>query len=409
MWTVKHAPKTLAEFVGNSRAKAEFLDWLKNWSPNKRWALLVGPPGVGKTTLVYLAAKAMGMDVVEINRENIGAGFSLDKLAEAVSTSATLLGAGRKMVLVEEVEVTLGGFSDTERFFEVLNRTRVPVVFTMNDQDALYSNRKLYPLRGEHCVQIRFEKVRVDQIEGLLDRVCRLEGVKVEKQVLRVLAENAEGDVRAALNDLQAVCTGEEVVREGDIDWVSRRDTQTYAYRTVLDVIRSQSIYTAKDVVENSLADWDTIFVWLVENLPAYPKPLDSLGACCEALSQASIYKYRAYRFRIYEQMKFAEDFVCYAPQALGDRPFRKLEFPLRLKYLSRSREMRLRFGAVFSVLSKHLHTYEGSPLGSDIPFVAFFAQNSRSFYDWFGQRFGEENAKTLLKLRETGGHEPVE
>lgn len=409
MWTVKHAPKTLEEFVGNRQAKTEFLEWLSNWSPSKKWALLIGPPGVGKTTLVYLAAKQLGMDVVEVNRENIGVGVSLEKLEEAASTTATLFGSRRKIILIEEVEVTLSGFGDTERFFEILRNARVPVVFTMNDQDALYSNRKLYPLRQEHCLQIKFERVRSDQIQALLSKICRLEGVRVEQEVLKELAENAGGDLRAAINDLQAVCSGEQVVGAKDVGWISRRDTEIYAYKTVLDIIRSQSIYSAKSIVASSVADWDTIYAWLVENLPAYPKPLDKIYLCCEALGLASMYAYRAERFRIYDQKKFAEDFLCYAPQTLGERPFRKLEFPLRLKYLSKSRDLRLRLSMVSALLSSYLHASEISPSSSDIPFIAFFAQKSRVFYEWFEKRFGEEYAKTLVRLREGVGHEPVE
>jgi len=127
--------------------------------------------------------------------------------------------------------------------------------------------------------------------------------------------------------------------------------------KPVLDLIRSQSIYTAKNIVTNSVADWDTIYAWLAENLPAYTKPPETIQECCDALSKASVYAYRADRFRVYEQRKFAEDFMCYAPQLLGEKPFRKLEFPLRLKYLSRSREMRMKLNALSAMLSDYLHT----------------------------------------------------
>ncbi|MEM0320895.1 MAG: AAA family ATPase [Thermoprotei archaeon] len=399
MWTVKHAPKTLEEFVGNRQAKTEFIGWLSKWTPKSRWALLIGPTGVGKTTLVYLAAKTFGMDVIEVNRENIGIGVSVEQLSESVSTTATLFGESRKLVLIEEVEVTLSAYTDTERLFEVLKNSRVPVVFTMNDQDALYSNRKLFPLRQEWCKQIKFERVRTDQIQSCLGKICRLEGIGVEQEVLKDIAENSIGDLRAAINDLQAVCTGEQVVRSTDINWVTRRDTQIYAYKSVLDLIRSQSIYTAKNIIENTVADWDTIYAWLVENLPAYPKSFEEIYACCEALSVASIYAYRAERFRIYEQKKFAEDFVCYAPQLLGERPFRKLEFPLRLKYLSRSREMRMKLNSLSAALSVYLHKSENGLNDSDTPYIALFAGASKIFYEWFERRFGPEAAKTLVEL----------
>ncbi len=408
-WTIKYAPKTLDEFVGNKSAKTSLLDWLKNWGPSKRWALLIGPPGVGKTTLVYLVAKTFGFDVVEVNRENIGVSVDLAKLSEAVSTTATLFGGSRKIVLVEEVEVTLSGFPEADRLFDVLNSTRVPVVFTMNDQDALYSNRKLYPLRQAHCIQIRFEKVRVDQIQSYLGKICFQEDVGVEQEVLRDIAENAGGDIRAAINDLQAICSGEQVVRESDINWIAKRDTQVYAYKTVLDLIRSQSIYTAKSVLSESVADWDTVFAWLTENLPGYPKPFEVLHECCLTLGIASIYAYRADRFRVYEQKKFAEDFMCFAPQTLGEKPFRKLEFPFRMKYLSRSRELRNKLSSLSRALSVYLHSSQSSYADSDVPFLALFAKSNQAFYEWFSRRFGEEPARFLVKLLDKPQHEAVD
>jgi replication factor C large subunit len=409
MWTVKYAPKTLEEFVGNKQAKTAFYEWLDKWTPKNRWALLIGPPGVGKTTLVYLVANTLGLDVIEVNRENIGVSVTLEKLSETASTTATLFGASRKLILIEEVEVTLSAFTETERLFEVLKNTRVPVVFTMNDQDALYSNRKLYYLRQEYCTQIKFDRVRSDQIQGLLGKICRSEGVSVEQEVLKDIAENAGGDLRAAINDLQAVCSGEQVVRSSDINWVTRRDTQIYAYKTVLDLIRSQSIYTAKNIVTNSVADWDTIYAWLAENLPAYTKPPETIQECCDALSKASVYAYRADRFRVYEQRKFAEDFMCYAPQLLGEKPFRKLEFPLRLKYLSRSREIRMKLNALSAMLSDYLHTSENSYVDSDMPFIALFTSVDKTFSEWFERKFGPEAAKTIVRILDKGEHTPIE
>jgi replication factor C large subunit len=402
VWVKKYAPKRVEEIVGNKDAKESFLSWISSWSPTKRpkWALLVGPPGVGKTSLVYAYARENGFELIELNNENLGREITLDKLAELVSTSSSLF-ARKKIVLVESVEVLHLRDSEMAKLFETLEKSRVPVVFTANDQDAIYSSRRLYPLRQqERCAHIAFSRIRKDQIRARLKQICDAEEISVSSNVLDLIAESAQGDLRAAINDLQAFCSGEVSVRESDVQNVYTRDTSVNAYKAVLDILLSPSIATAKNVLTSASVDEETILAWLIENIPDYEKPLENIYRASLVLSRASTFGYLATRLNRYELKKYMLDLMCYSPQPLGEKRYKKLNFPARFKYSARSWEVRMRLIALARVLGAYLHTSRKDAL-RQAPFFALMSQNPK-FGEWFAKIFGDEALESLTLLKKS-------
>ena len=57
MWSEKYRPKKPDQLIGNEEARLALALWLSKWKPGAKAALLVGPPGTGKTTFVNLLAK----------------------------------------------------------------------------------------------------------------------------------------------------------------------------------------------------------------------------------------------------------------------------------------------------------------------------------------------------------------
>lgn len=86
LWTVKYAPQTMKDLVGNASSIAKLQAWLRDWQkslacgfkkPGKdamniyRAVLISGPPGIGKTSAAHMVAKAEGYTPIELNASDV--------------------------------------------------------------------------------------------------------------------------------------------------------------------------------------------------------------------------------------------------------------------------------------------------------------------------------------------------
>ena len=73
-WTERYRPKKAADLEGNEAARKRITMWLESWkkgTPDKKGLLLVGPPGIGKTSIVRAVAEDFGWVVIELNLKNL--------------------------------------------------------------------------------------------------------------------------------------------------------------------------------------------------------------------------------------------------------------------------------------------------------------------------------------------------
>ncbi len=200
MWSEKYRPKGLEEMVGNEEARAKLQLWLRKWKPGGRAALLVGPPGTGKTTSVHLVAKEMGLQLIELNASDSRTKEKLSKKVGEAIASTSLFG-GTSLIFLDEVDGLAGraDYGAVEFIKEAVKSSESPVVMAANDPES-DEVKKL----GSATSKIEFGRPELKEVEKRLLMIARKEKVELGREEIAKIAEAANGDLRAAINFLQS-------------------------------------------------------------------------------------------------------------------------------------------------------------------------------------------------------------
>jgi replication factor C large subunit len=200
LWTEKYRPKNLEELAGNEEARAKLLLWFRKWKPGSKAALLVGPPGTGKTTMVHLVADKLGLNLVELNASDTRTKEKLSKKIGEAIASTSLFGR-TSLIFLDEVD-GLAGRSDygaIEFIKDAVKKSENPVVMAANDPES-DEVRKL----GSATSKIEFRRPDTEVVEKRLEAIAKGEGLAVGLVEITKAAKAANGDLRAAINFLQS-------------------------------------------------------------------------------------------------------------------------------------------------------------------------------------------------------------
>ncbi len=350
-WVVKHRPRSLKDVVGNSDAIQKFVSWLRSWEkgiPKKKAAFLHGPPGVGKTVTVESLAHDFGLELVEKNASDYRTEDAVRRFAGLASQYSSLFGRTR-IVLLDELD-GLTGTADrggVKATTDIVKTAQCPVVLiSSNAYNPRFSTLRRY------CLLIEFKKPAVSQVMKHLKHVCQEEGIHVDDDALKFIAQRSEGDVRSAVMDLQALAQGREGLSYDDVDWLAYRDRQESIFTVVRMIIYGKTCVGAKRAVDMAEVDRDMLFEWIYENAPSHFEDPHDLVRAMDALSLADVYRGRIRSSQNWGFLRYVIDYMTagvamarQSAQPAGWIPFR---FPERIRLLSRSRAergMRLKLG----------------------------------------------------------------
>lgn len=209
MWSEKHRPKQIIDMVGNEEARKSFVDWIIKWKKGAKPVLLVGPPGIGKTTLAQLAAKEFSYDVIGMNASDVRNKSNIEELLSPLLGSTSLL--GRPMIFIDEVDGIHGrsDFGGVEALLKILKEPTVPIILAANsdDSDKMKNIKK--------AAKTIYLKPVPPRLLGLyLGKVLKEEGAKLSPgTTIKVIVE-CRGDIRSMLNMAQAQMGGFDVDSE---------------------------------------------------------------------------------------------------------------------------------------------------------------------------------------------------
>ena len=307
-WTSRFKPRTLRDLADNERAVGQLLRWVRSWErgiPERRAAFLFGPPGVGKTSSAVAVANDLGFDLLEVNASDYRTGRRLDDLiGRAAMQSLTVLGR-RRMILRDELEGVSGrqdhgGISAIAR---IIKETRSPVVLVAT---SVYEGweEKFRPLRRLSLL-IEYGPVPFADVLKRLRTIAREGGVSVDEEALELISERSKGDLRSAINDLEAVARGREHVSIQDVEWLGERDRQAYTPDALMGMFSARTLREARQVLASAYIRYDDLFEWIYENLPLVLDDPRDLAEGLDALALADIHQGRARRTQAYRLLKY--------------------------------------------------------------------------------------------------------
>ncbi|MGV9168373.1 MAG: replication factor C large subunit [Promethearchaeia archaeon] len=323
-WPEMHRPRTSEKLVGNRTSIRNLKEWILLWKnnvPRKRGALLVGPPGVGKTAAVGALANDLDMELVEFNASDKRNKSSIEKQVWRAATQQTIDGR-RRLVLLDEVD-GLSGTSDRGgigAISKILDISVHPIVMTANNPQS----RKLKRLRKKALV-LHFKPIEPKDMLVVLNRISSVHSGEITKSSMKNILENSEGDLRAAISDLETTMKAGAV---SGIDDVAPRNVRREIEDTLRRLFMSADSKSARRIVSQGDVNYDDLLLWLEENLHLQLRKKRELEAGLNAVSNADLFLGRIMRDQEWKLLSYVYDFLS-AGIAVSrtETPFRRVEY----------------------------------------------------------------------------------
>ena len=389
-WTEKYRPSSLDMVIGNPKAVSELRAWAKEWSsgtPSKRAVVLMGTPGIGKTSAAVALASDMGWGLVEMNSSDQRTGDAISAVAlkgaygNTFTDSGNYLDSkegGKKLIILDEAD-SLFGREDRGALpviAELIKRTKQPVILIVNDFYAL--SRKSSAVKTD-TLQITFFKPRSTEIVKALKNIAMNENIAVSSDALNIIAENSHGDMRAAVRNLESLALGRKTITADDASVLSDRIVKKGMYDLMESVFRKGDAKEARRLMMDVDETPDHIMLWLDENLPHEFKDRGDLVRGYEKLSRADVFLGRVYRRQYYGFWSYAGDMMTsgVAVSKLSNiKNNERFRFPSYLMKMSRGKGVAAMKRTVSYKLAVFLHTSTGRASNDVLPFFRIMMIN---------------------------------
>ncbi len=237
----------------------------------------------------------------------------------------------------------------------LVRATRQPVVLTVNDEREL---TRYSPVFRTSVARIRFYPLLPAEVTSRLREIAKAEGVSLAEGALEAIVARARGDLRAALNDLEAIAPLSG--RPEQLEILGTRDLTSDFARFTEEVLTRPRFYRAVEVRDRLDAPPDDLLPWIEENIPHYAPDAVHRDAAFATLAGAERLLARARRWRTYGLWSYASELLTGGVGlAVRERPVPspgEAYFPRFLGEMGRSRAVRATRDALAAKLGHRLH-----------------------------------------------------
>jgi replication factor C large subunit len=313
MWSEIYRPQTVEQMIGNEDARLAVMKWLSRWINGSRPLLLVGPSGVGKTTLVNVLARKYNYDLIDMNASDTRNREDLETLIMPMFNNTSV--SGRTMLLFLDEVDGISGREDaggTESLVKMMKEPTIPVIMAANTQD----NAKIKQL-AKVCKIIKFNPIPPRELAMFLEHVLQSHNKELNTEEKILIVNRSRGDIRSLLNSLQGKVAGYNVMREDifEIDIAG----------AINGYFSSSSLQEAKTFLSHANARYsdprfgmssderrkdkiNALFSSIVSSRIGY----DSMTALLDVLSEADVIVGRIGKNRRWSLLKYLDNIIAY-------------------------------------------------------------------------------------------------
>jgi len=294
-WSDKYKPKSSKEIIGQELAINKIKTNLK------KPLLLYGKTGTGKTSVIYTIAKEMNYEVLEINSSHTRKKDAILQIVGNAMNQQSLFYQG-KIILIDDIDA-ISGTKDRgciPTIISLISKSKYPIIFTCTNPwvDKLSKLRKRVQL-------IEFQDLPMLKITAKLQYIASQEKIEFKTEDIQTIAKKSEGDIRAAINDLQTNIFSNKLILENNTERDTTRDIQFCLKK----ILTEKEFKKNHNIFMKTNLNIDDVFLWLDENIPKEYDP-EEISKAYYYLSKADVFKGRIRKWQYWRFLVYISTFL---------------------------------------------------------------------------------------------------